>query len=98
MEVSLQNYQYYFSCSKRNLYRLHLGYKTIDFSFCQLLAFREKILKHTNFHNLETILNEDNFVLIFVADNTHLLFLDVPQLLELRNLLHSIFSEKPIIK
>ena len=92
MDVSVQSYQYYFTYSNRNSYRLHLGHKSINLSFCQLLAFREKILNYTSFYSLENILNEDNFVLIFVADNNHLLFLDIPRLLELRNLLQSIFA------
>ncbi|SEC24692.1 hypothetical protein SAMN04489761_2478 [Tenacibaculum sp. MAR_2009_124] len=97
MEVCTQKHQYRLSYSKRNAYQLHLGHKTIQLTFCQLLAFRKKILEHTSFNGLETIINEDNFVLIFVADRNHLLLLDVSQLLELNELIQSIFTSSPVI-
>ena len=97
MEVCTQRRQYRLSYSKRNAYQLHLEHKTIDLTFCQLLAFRKKVFKHTTFQALETLVNEDNFVLLFVADNAHLLLLDVPQLLELRDLVQSLFAPSPLV-
>ncbi len=80
------------TCGARNCYRLDLGYKVIDFTFCQLLAFRKKVLEHTSYESLENIINTDNFVLLFVADNQHVLFLDVPQLIELKELVLQVFK------
>ncbi|MCG8246345.1 hypothetical protein [Tenacibaculum finnmarkense] len=71
----------------RNSYRLNLGYKVIDFTFCQLLAFRKKILDNSSCLALENIIATDNFILIFVADNNHVLLLDVPQILALKEAL-----------
>ncbi|SOS75523.1 conserved hypothetical protein [Tenacibaculum piscium] len=76
----------------RNSYRLNLGYKVIDFTFCQLLAFRKKILDNSSCLALENIIATDNFILIFVADNNHVLLLDVPQILALKEALLSTFK------
>ncbi|AZJ33942.1 hypothetical protein HER15_08055 [Tenacibaculum mesophilum] len=68
----------------------------MDFTFCQLLAFRKKVLERASYESLETIIDGDNFVLLFAADNKHLLFLDVPQLIELRELLLAVFKQKTL--
>lgn len=91
MSFVVKKTSYTLSCGRRNCYQLDLGYKVINFTFCQLLAFRKKILAYSSYESLETIIEEDNFILLFVADNTHLLYLDVPQILELRNLVLSSF-------
>ncbi len=76
----------------RNSYRLNLGYKVIDFTFCQLLAFRKKILDNSSCLALENIIATDNFILIFVADNNHVLLLDIPQILALKEALLTTFK------
>ncbi|AZJ37002.1 hypothetical protein EI424_14130 [Tenacibaculum singaporense] len=68
----------------------------MDFTFCQLLTFRKKVLEYTSYESLETIIDGDNFVLLFAADNKHVLFLEVPQLIELRELLLSVFKQKTL--
>lgn len=50
-----------------------------------MLELRRKINELTACHTLEHIINQDNFVLLFVADKQHLLYLDIPQLLQLRD-------------
>lgn len=94
MKISTEKYDYTLTCSKRNTYQLTLGFKTIDFTFCQLLAFRKKILYYSSYQSLETILNGDNFILIWAADNKHLLMLDVPQIIELHNLISLTFQKE----
>lgn len=96
MNFFVEELSFKISCSSRNCYQLDLGYKVIDFTFCQLLAFRKKILQHASYESLETIINGDNFILLFAADNKHVLFLDVPQLIELRELLLSVFKQKSL--
>lgn len=96
MKVFVKDLSFTLSCGARNCYQLDLGYKVIDFTFCQLLAFRKKILKHTTYQSLEAIINGDNFVLLFVADNKHVLFLDVPQLMKLKVLLLTYFEQKSL--
>ncbi|MDO6675296.1 hypothetical protein Q4517_07000 [Tenacibaculum sp. 1_MG-2023] len=92
MNFFVEELSFKISCGSRNCYQLDLGYKVIDFTFCQLLAFRKKVLQHSSYESLETIIDGDNFILLFAADNKHLLFLDVPQLIELRELLLSVFK------
>lgn len=84
MNFSVKSTSYKISSGDRNCYQLDLGYKVIDFTFCQLLAFRKKILHYSSYQSIETIIEEDNFILLSAADNKHLLLLDVPQILELR--------------
>ena len=91
MEASLKSKKYCIISSERNSYQLDLGHKTIELTFCQLLVLRKKIKYYTSFDKLEKLLNGDNYVLIFVADKSHLLYLDIPQLIELKNLVESIF-------
>lgn len=91
MEASLKNKKYCVISSERNSYQLDLGYKTIELTFCQLLALRKKIIYYTSFDKLEMLINGDNYVLLLVADKSHLLYLDIPQLLDLKDLIESIF-------
>ncbi|WP_051435844.1 hypothetical protein [Tenacibaculum sp. 47A_GOM-205m] len=96
MNFFVEDISFKISYGGRNYYQLDLGYKVIDFTFCQLLAFRKKVLEYASYESLETIIDGDNFVLLFAADNKHLLFLDVPQLIELKELLLSVFKQKSL--
>ncbi|CAM1368403.1 conserved hypothetical protein [Tenacibaculum sediminilitoris] len=92
MNFFVEELSFKISCGSRNCYQLDFGYKVIEFTFCQLLAFRKKVLQHSSYESLEAIINGDNFILLFAADNKHVLLLDVPQLIELRQLLLSVFK------
>ncbi|MFT7900800.1 hypothetical protein VBY74_12555 [Tenacibaculum ascidiaceicola] len=96
MNFLTEDVSFKISCGGRNCYQLDLGYKVIDFTFCQLLSFRKKVLEYASYESLETIIDGDNFVLLFAADNKHVLFLEVPQLIELRELLLSVFKQKTL--
>ena len=96
MNFFVEDISFKISYGGRNCYQLDLGYKVIDFTFCQLLAFRKKVLEYASYESLENIINGDNFVLLFVADNQHVLFLEVPQIIELRELLLSVFKQKTL--
>ena len=94
MNLCAENTTYVISCEKRNVYQLDLGYKVIDFTFCQLLSFRKKILENSTPEVIEDILDNENFILLFVSDNKHLIYLDIPQLLQLRETVLTVFHEK----
>ena len=94
MDLCADKIGYTLSSTNRNVFELDLGYKKIDFTFCQLLTFRKKILDNSSEVALIEILNNENFILLFVADNKHLIYLDVPQLLELRALVLGVFKPK----
>lgn len=64
-------------------YQLTIDDKEIKLSFPQLLQLRNKINQLTSSENLERIIQNENFVLLFVADRKHLLFLEIPKLLDL---------------
>jgi hypothetical protein len=65
-------------------YQLKVGNKLMTLTFPQLLHLRNKITLLTVPENLENIIQNENFVLLFVADRKHLLFLEIPTLLDLQ--------------
>ena len=72
--------------------------KTIHLSFPQVLELRRKINELTSHNALYKIVNADNFVLLFVADKQHLIYLEVPQLLKLKDEVSSFFYvQKPVL-
>jgi hypothetical protein len=65
-------------------YQLTIDGKQMKLTFPQLLQLRNKINQYTSPENLELIINNENFVLLFIADKKHLVFLEVPKLLDLK--------------
>jgi len=65
-------------------YQLVIDDKEMNLSFPQLLQLRNNINTYTSSENLENIINNENFVLLFIADKKHLVYLDVPKLLDLK--------------
>ncbi|MCR8666895.1 hypothetical protein NO995_04335 [Aestuariibaculum sp. M13] len=72
-------------------YELITPNKTISLSFPQVLELRRKINELTTYSSLTRIVNNENFVLLFVAGKEHLIFLEIPQLLELKEELDLLF-------
>ncbi|MBD0830922.1 hypothetical protein ICJ83_02145 [Aestuariibaculum sp. TT11] len=75
-------------------YVLHTPTKAIQLSFPQMLELRRKINAKTTYKSLNAIVNNENFVLLFVADKQHLLFLEIPQLIKLKEEI-AVFFETP---
>ena len=96
MNLSPQKYNYTLCSEKRNFFELDLGYKTIGLTFCQLLSFRKKVLDYTSPSKIYQIIENENFVLMHVADNKHLVYLDIPQLLQLKDLILTVFKTKTV--
>lgn len=67
--------------------------KDIALSFPQTLELRRKINSLTTFETLSGIINNENFVLLFVADKQHLIYLDIPQLLKLKEEIELFFLD-----
>lgn len=65
-------------------YHLEIDEQAIILSFPQLLQLRESVNKFTAPNKLAKIIDNENFVLLFVADKKHLLFLEIPKLLDLK--------------
>ncbi|MCG1035239.1 hypothetical protein [Polaribacter sargassicola] len=65
-------------------YQLCVDDKLMVLSFPQLLQLRNKINSLTKPESLEKIIENENYVLLFVADKKHLLFLEIPKLLDLK--------------
>lgn len=74
-------------------YELKVGEKIIFLSFPQLLQLRLKLNQLTSPLQLSEIIENDNFVLLFLADKTHVLFLEIPQLLDLKDEIFLFFEE-----
>jgi len=65
-------------------YQLTIDDKKMTLTFPQLLQLRHKIKDYTSAENLENIIDNENFVLLSIADRAHLVFLEVPKLLDLK--------------
>lgn len=61
-------------------------------NFPQLLQLRQKLNDVTSTKNLLKVIENENFILLFVADKEHLLFLEIPQLLDLEKEIINYFS------
>lgn len=72
-------------------YLLKIDERDISLTFPQLLQLRRRINELTSPLQLSEIINGENFVLLFVADKQHLLFLEIPQLLDLKDEIESYF-------
>lgn len=72
-------------------YHLEVDKQSIILTFPQLLQLRENVNQFTTPNKLATIIDNENFVLLFVADKKHLLFLEVPRLLDLKEELNLCF-------
>lgn len=66
--------------------------KQIRLTFPQLLQLRKNVNHLTEAESLFEIIETENFVLLFVADKQHLIYLDIPQLLELKSAVDSFFT------
>lgn len=73
-------------------YFLQVDNERFLLTFPQLLQLRDRINKFTSPEKLANIIDNENFVLLFVADKKHLLFLEVPKLLDLREELDLCFD------
>ncbi|MFK8059479.1 MAG: hypothetical protein AB8B78_05245 [Polaribacter sp.] len=66
-------------------YQLTIDDRKMKLTFPQLLQLRNKIKEYTSQENLENIIENENFVLLFIADKKHLVFLEIPKLLDLKD-------------
>lgn len=73
-------------------YDLYIQNRNISLTFPQLLNLRRKVVELTTPHKLSNLIDSDNFVLLFIADKEHLLFLEVSELLNLKDELSYCFS------
>ncbi|WP_159949481.1 hypothetical protein [Polaribacter septentrionalilitoris] len=74
-------------------YQLKIDDKVMSLTFPQLLQLRNKVQALTSLDSLENIIQNENFVLLFIADRKHLVFLDIPKLIDLKEELGYCFSE-----
>ena len=73
-------------------YQLKVDQKIMTLSFPQILQLRHKINILTSEENLEHIIQNENFVLLFIADKKYLVFLEIPKLLDLKEELSYCFE------
>ena len=79
-------------------YRLKVVNKNVLLSFPQLLDLRKRVNELSHHHSLEEIIDTDNFVLLFVADRQHLIYLDIPLLISLKSQMDALFySFNPVL-
>ncbi|MCB4798523.1 hypothetical protein [Neotamlana laminarinivorans] len=90
MEIDIK-YSYEIKALTFCKYVLTTPINNINLSFPQILELRRNINDLTQFSSLERIVNNENFVLLFVADKQHLLYLEIPELLHLKEELELFF-------
>jgi len=73
-------------------YRLTIDDKKMKLTFPQLLQLRNKVNELTTEDKLESLINKENFVLLFISDRKHLVFLEIPKLLDLKEEINYCFS------
>lgn len=73
-------------------YQLKIDHKVMSLTFPQVLHLRNKINTLTSFENIENLIENENFVLLFIADRKHLVFLEIPKLLDLKEEIAYCFS------
>lgn len=73
-------------------YQLKIDDKLMTLTFPQLLQLRNKVNLLTSFESLENIIENDNFVLLFISDRKYVVFLEIPKLLDLKEELSYCFS------
>lgn len=74
-------------------YNLHIQNRNISLTFPQILHLRNKVSELTSPQKLTKLIDSDNFVLLFIADKQHLLYLEISELLDLRDELVCCFSK-----
>jgi hypothetical protein len=65
-------------------YQLQIDDKEMTLTFPQILQLRNNLNRLTSAENIENIIQNENFVLLFIADRKYLVFLEIPKLLELK--------------
>ncbi len=78
-------------------YELVIGNKLMTLSFPQLLQLRKTIKEYTKPSSLLEIIENDNFILLFIADKQHLVYLEIPQLLDLKDEISIFFKEVELV-
>ena len=79
-------------------YQLRIVDKNMLLSFPQLLDLRKQISQLSLRNSLEEIIDNENFVLLFIADKQHLVYLDIPMLISLKNQVDSLFfNPNPVL-
>ena len=79
-------------------YQLKIAHKDMLLTFPQLLNLRKQITQLSLHNSLEEIIDNENFVLLFIADKQHLVYLDIPMLMTLRDQIESLFyNPNPVL-
>jgi hypothetical protein len=73
-------------------YQLRIAQKDILISFPQLLELRNRVNHLSDPNSLEAIINGHNFILLFIADRQHLVYLEVAELLALQDEINAFLS------
>ena len=99
MIILEQTNQYTLYQSDNNrLFYIDFGSKTVQLSFCQLLAFRQKIQQLDITTHFDEALNPHGLEIITLCNNEHLFLLDTYQVIALKTLLQNAFTAMGLSK
>lgn len=80
-----------YQSDRDRLFAIDFGHKTIHLSFCQLLAFRQNVLKidlYTHFSGE----NKHGIEILILCNREHVLIFDTHQVIDLKELIRGTFA------
>jgi len=86
---------YYFTsyqCDRSRCFYIDFGHKQVKFSFCQLLAIRQKVQRIDISSHFDKDLNYNGIEVITLCNREHLFVFDTLQIIDLKDLLRSTFG------
>jgi hypothetical protein len=86
---------YYFTsyqCDRSRCFYIDFGHKQVKFSFCQLLAMRQKVQRIDISSHFDKDLNYNGIEVITLCNREHLFVFDTLQVIDLKELLRSTFG------
>ncbi len=86
---------YYFTsyqCDRSRCFYIDFGHKQVKFSFCQLLAMRQKVKRIDISSHFDKDLNYNGIEIITLCNREHLFVFDTLQVIDLKELLRSTFG------
>ena len=86
---------YYFTsyqCDRSRCFYIDFGHKQVKFSFCQLLAIRQKVQRIDISSHFDKDLNYNGIEVITLCNREHLFVFDTLQVIDLKDLLRSTFG------
>lgn len=81
-----------YQCDRKRCFNVDFGHKEVHLSFCQLLAFRNKVNAIDLAAHFDEELNPSGLEILSLCNREHLFILDTHQVIELKELVKNTFA------